>query len=468
MFELFTSMMKEEWRIHSTIFGSLSFALFPVMIAGIAFMSTFLLPLFGTVIPIQQLVLITHALFMLLGVMVGGFGLLGNEVMNRRFGQASLLAYSARTLPLSERFIFLNFVIKDTVYYFILWVFPFVAGFGIAAPILGISLGYPLMLLLTLTLTFLTGLAWVFLLSTIYARSKLVLALAGLLLALVAGASSLFFGVDLIRTFPPLALFDAFSPAVLLEALLLIIVPFVIAVQAFTTELADATKRYPNRLAPLMKRLSFFPYPYLAAKDLLDLLRTGAAVGQTIFSFLLPLGLIWLFLSLIGSFLPHSALLLLFAILTGVLASTMYTWLTAFDTIGSYGCLPIAVRTIIFSKICAFSLLQAIPAVFLAIITITTGAGRYLPSVLVLGLAISFFGLAVTIYLTGLSPNVLVYDAKVLVTYLVSMAMVIVPLIILSFMNPLYPLAAALLLFPAWHLIRRSFPRWERSDIEGF
>jgi hypothetical protein len=468
MFELFTSMMKEEWRIHSTIFGSLSFALFPVMIAGIAFMSTFLLPLFGTVIPIVQLVLITHALFLLLGVMVGGFGLLGNEVMNRRFGQASLLAYSARTLPLSERFIFLNFVIKDTVYYFILWVFPFVAGFGIASPILGISLLYPLSLLLTLTLTFLTGLAWVFLLSTIYARSKRAIVLAGLLLVAVFGGAYLFFGVDLLRMFPPLALFEAFSPVVLIEALLLIIVPFVIAVQTFTTEQADATKRYQNRLTPLMKRLSFFPYPYLAAKDLLDLMRTGAAVGQTIFSFLLPLGLMWFFLSLIGSFLPHAALLLLFAILTGVLASTMYTWITAFDTVGSYGCLPIAVRTIIFSKICTFSLLQVIPVVFLAILAITTGAGQYLPSVLVLGLAISFFGLAVTVYLTGLSPNVLIYDAKVLVTYLISMAVVIVPLIVLSFMNPLYPLAAVLLFIPAAFLVRRSYPRWEKSDIEGF
>jgi len=468
MFELFTSMMKEEWRIHSTIFGSLSFALFPVMICGIAFMSTFLLPLFGSVIPIQDLILITHGLFLLLGVMVGGFGLLGNEVMNRRFGQASLLAYSARTLPLSERFIFLNFVIKDTVYYFILWVFPFVAGFAIATPLLGIPLHYPLALLLTLTLTFLTGLAWVFLLSTIYALSKRGLALAGVFLLVAAGVANLFFGVDLVRTFPPLALFDTFSPAVLLEALLLILVPFIIAVLTFTTEQTDTTKRYPNRLTPLMKRLSFFPYPYLAAKDLLDLLRTGAAIGQTIFSFLLPLGLIWLFLSLIGSFLPKPALLMLFAILTGVLASTMYTWLTAFDTVGSYGCLPIAVRTIIFSKICSFCLLQTIPAVFLAIITLITGAGQFLPSVLVLGLATSFFGLAVTIYLTGLSPNVLIYDAKVLVTYLVSMAVVIVPLIILSFMNPLYPLVAVLLLIPAIYLVRRSYPKWERADIEGF
>jgi len=116
MFELFTNMMREEWRVHSTMFGSLSFALFPVMIFGIALMGSFLVPLIQTTLQAGSLTLIVHANYLMLGIMVGGFGLLGNEVMNRRFGQASLLAYSARSLPLSEKFIFSNFVIKDTVY----------------------------------------------------------------------------------------------------------------------------------------------------------------------------------------------------------------------------------------------------------------------------------------------------------------------------------------------------------------
>ena len=129
MFELFTNMVKEEWRVHSTMFGSLSFALFPVMIFGIAFMGSFLIPLMRITLPAGNLTLIVHANYLMLGIMVGGFGLLGNEVMNRRFGQASLLAYSARSLPLSEKFIFLNFVMKDTVYYFFLWVLPFGLGY---------------------------------------------------------------------------------------------------------------------------------------------------------------------------------------------------------------------------------------------------------------------------------------------------------------------------------------------------
>ena len=106
--------MKEEWRVHSTIFGSLSFALFPVMIFFVAFVGTFLLPLVRNTLPPGSLALIIHANFLLLGFMVGAFGLLGGEMMTRRLGQANLLMYSARTLPFGERFIFANFVIKDT------------------------------------------------------------------------------------------------------------------------------------------------------------------------------------------------------------------------------------------------------------------------------------------------------------------------------------------------------------------
>ena len=172
MRELFIAMVKEEWRVHSTMFGSLSFALFPVMIFLIALMGSFLSPMMNTTLPAGSLIVIIQGTYLMLGIMVGGFGLLGNEVMNRRFGQASLLAYSARSLPLSGRFIFLTFVIKDTVYYFLLWVLPFGFGYILASPYIGVPPGSALLLLLTLTLSFLFGLCGVFFLSALYARSR--------------------------------------------------------------------------------------------------------------------------------------------------------------------------------------------------------------------------------------------------------------------------------------------------------
>ena len=468
MLKLFTNMMKEEWRVHSTIFGSLSFALFPVMIFGIAFMGSFLLPLFRTVLPAGDLATIIHALFLLLGIMVGAFGLIGMEAMNRRFGQASLLAYSARSLPISERTIFLNFVVKDTVYYFILWVFPFVAGFAIASPFIAVPLTLPLRLMLTLTLSFLTGLSLVFFLSTIYARSKQMLTL--LLALIIIGWAALYLatGINVALTYPPLTLFKAFSWGTLLATCAVIAIPFTVAIVLFTSEYTDTTKRFSSTLAPLTRRFSFFPYPPLAAKDLVDLHRSGSLIGQTIFSFLIPLGLLWFLLSVLARVLPPGGVLMLFAILTGVIASTIYTWLTAFDTFSSYTCLPISVPVLLTSKMCSFTVLQLIPAAFIIVVSVVSGGVAYLVPALVLCLSVSFYALAVTVWLTGLSPSVLVYDAKVLLVYLIAIGIALIILIGLAFVNPYYAIASVLLFLPAWLLVKSSYGKWDAEEQQGF
>lgn len=468
MLELFRNMMKEEWRIHSTMFGSLSFALFPVLIFFSAFMGTLLLPLLMTTLPPGNLVLIIHANFLLLGFMVGAFGLLGNEVMERRFGQASLLSYSARSLPLTERFIFANFVVKDTLYYFMLWVFPFVFGFMLASPFIGVPFMLPLLLMLTLTLSFLIGLSTTFFLSTVYARSKRALALVLVILATGWAAFSLVMGINPALLFPPLMLFHAFTWGSLIVSCAVVILLFGISITLFNQELSSTSKRYRNLLAPLSRRLSFFTCPPLVAKDLIDLHRSGSAVGQTLFSFLVPLAVMWFFLALLAGFLPPHGLLFLFAILTGVIASTMYTWITAFDTFGTYACLPIGVRTVITSKITSFTVLQAIPAVFIMGVAVVSGEAFYLVPALVLCLSVSYYTLGVTVWLTGLSPNVLLYDVKVMISYLVLIGIALAVCSTLSFADPLYAFASALLLLPGWGLVKAGCARWETRDLTGF
>ena len=61
--ELFIAMMKEEWRLHSALFGSVSFALFPVLIGAISFMSAFLLPLIRETLPVGSVLSVTVAMF---------------------------------------------------------------------------------------------------------------------------------------------------------------------------------------------------------------------------------------------------------------------------------------------------------------------------------------------------------------------------------------------------------------------
>ena len=314
-------MVKEEWRVHSTMFGSLSFALFPVMIFGIAFMGSFLIPLMQNTLPAGNLTLIIHATYLMLGIMVGAFGLLGNEVMNRRFGQASLLAYSARSLPLSEKFIFSNFVIKDTVYYFFLWVLPFGFGYILASPFTGVPFAGALLLLLTLTLSFLFGLCGVFFLSAVYVRSRPALLLVLLSILVGLACLSVITGLNPVLFFPPLLLNSTFTWANFLISCALLALLFSIAILLFNPESVGSEKTYRDSFAPLVRRFSFLPNPPFAAKDTLDLYRSGSLVGQTIFSFLLPLAVIWFFLSLLGPFFPPHGLLFIFAITTGVIAS---------------------------------------------------------------------------------------------------------------------------------------------------
>jgi len=468
MFELFIAMVKEEWRMHSTMFGSLSFALFPVMIFGIAFMGSFLIPLMRTTLPSGNLTLIIHANYLMLGLMVGGFGLLGNEVMNRRFGQASLLSYSARSLPLSESFIFTNFVVKDTVYYFFLWVFPFGFGYLLASPFTGVPLASALLLLLTLTLAFLFGLCGVFFLSTVYARSHAALWFVLAALIAVLGGLSLMTGANPVIFFPPLLLNSAFTWTNLLVSCAVLALLFGVAIVLFNPESVGSEKIYRDTFAPLLQRLSFLPNPPFAAKDTLDLYRSGSLIGQTIFSFLLPLAVIWFFLALLGPFFPAHGLLFIFAITTGVIASTMYTWVTMFDAFGPYACLPVAVSTLISSKLTTFSLLQIVPAVFIAAVAILAGEAAYLVPAVVLGLSVSFYAVAVMAWLCGLSPNVLVYDVKVLAVYLIMVGIVLTIFTSVAFANPYYALSSVLLLVPARWFVQKAKFRWDLVDPAGF
>lgn len=467
MFELFTNMMKEEWRLHSTLFGSLGFALFPVLIFAISFMGTFLLPVFREVVPTGDLAFLTNASFLLLGVMVGAFGLLGNEVMNRRFGQASLLAFSARSLPLSERFIFTNFVIKDILYYCILWIFPFIAGFALATPFIGVPLTYALIAFLTLALSFLLGLSFVFFLSTLYARSKWLFLAVFVLLIGTGGIAYRVFGEGII-TLSSMTLITTFSWTGALAAGLVIFLLFFISILLFTAEYADSTKHFRNTLVPLSNMLSLFPFPALVAKDLIDLHRSGSDIGQTIFSLLLPLAIIWFFLSVLALFIPPLSVLFLFATIAGVISATMYTWLTAYDPFGVYSPLPVSVSTVIISKICSFSVLQMIPAALIILITGLTGEVLYLLPVLVLWGSVSFYALSVTVNLTGLSPHLLVYDAKVLLLYLIAVGIPVLFMSALSFLNPSYAMIALFLILPALYLMKQGIRKWEMRDHPAF
>ena len=191
-------------------------------------------------------------------------------------------------------------------------------------------------------------------------------------------------------------------------------------------------------------------------------------IGQTIFSFIVPLAVIWFFLSLMERFFPPHGLLFLFAVTTGVIASTMYTWVTMFDNFGPYACLPVAVSTLISSKLTTFTLLQIIPAVFIAVVAVLAGEAAYIVPAVVLGIAVSFYAVSIMAWLCGLSPNVLVYDVKVLFEYLPSCRSRHHGLFRGLVHQSVYALGALILAVPAWLFYQQAKIRWDAVDPQGF
>ena len=494
MFEIFVCMLKEEWRMHSTLFGNLNFALFPILIFGMAFMGTFLIPFTSRLMDVNMLAVSIHSMYCIMGLMVGSFGIMGKEMMNRRFGQGSLLIHSARSLPISERRLFGNFVVKDTLYYFMLWIMPFCLGFLIASPFNAISIHYPLLMFVTASLAFLTGMCTVFILSSVYSRSRAAL-YAVLLLAFAVFVALYLISGDIMRVMRlfmlPSEIFINFSFPLLIISAAAIIVLFIPAIFLFSPETHAGEKRYAAALCPLYDRLSRLPFirggidaekasekdfVYAAAqkeltiiaKDFIDLHRSGIGIGQTLFSFVLPVGLIWLVLSVLSDVLMPEQIFMVIAAVTGIIASTMYTWLTEFESFSAYLFLPVKVSSIIRAKIMTFSVLHVVPAVFLIVIAAVTGVLASAVFAIVFAFSVSYYALAIMVRYSGLSPSLMLYSASFFLRYSLFLMPPVIILLGLAFIATGFSLAALILIIPSYFLLKGSFEKWDREDLPGF
>lgn len=470
MFEIFKSMLKEEWRMHSNLFGNNGFSLFPVFIFLFTFFVSMVLPVFSEIFTYAQIALGMHYLFLLLGGMVGAFGLLGREFMNRRFGQASLIAYSARTLPVSERLIFANFLIKDIVYYFVLYVLPFIAGFALAVAFIPAgNFHFPviLLLLLTLSLSFMIGLSLVFFLSTIYAYSGKLLTWS-----LLTGSIFLLFisgNLDsrIVYSLPSLSLFLLPSKSCFLLSSGLIIVPSALSLLFLKVDFPQTRKNFSNSFSRLCKEFGSYRYAAFVAKDFLDLKRSEGGLGKLIFSFLLPAALIWMLLSALEKVLPALNILILFSLVLGVLSSSMYNWLTEYDIFSSYAFFPLKVSDMIKSKLNSYLFLNLVPLILLILLILKKDPAFLLPTLL-LFISMSFYMVSILIYLTGLSPSINLYNGRTFAVYTLSVMPLLLVNIILSMFGPYYVLVNFLLVPPSLYLLGQSFRKWDRIESPRF
>ena len=466
--DILKAMIKEEWRLHTSLIGVRLFAFFPLLILFICLIASFFLPYFRSIITTSQMFLYAHYLFILFGLSIGAFGLFGKEVMNRRFGQASLIAYSSRTFPLSERRLFLNFFIKDIIYYLFLWLIPITLGFIIATPFIGINPVSAIFACGTLFLSFLLGLSIVFFLSTLYAHSSKFL----ILLLVIVGIVVLIFSKNLpfdIKTLViPYSIFYQITFKKILLITLLITIPAALSFIFIKVDYPERKKQYKNSLIAISNKLRFTVLGHYVAKDFLDLKRSEGGVGKIIFQFLFPVGLTWMFLSIFSELIPSVKAIMIFSIFIGIVSSSIYNMLTAFDSFNSYMFLPVTVSTIIKSKLISFLIFNIISFVILIIVSISVNQIFYFLPALFSFITISFYSLAMTVYFAGLHPSTFLYNLKIFSQYIVAVGPLLFIFTIASIINPFFMLISPVLILPSLYILKKSYKKWDNWQPIGF
>lgn len=450
-FVLLKHMFKEELNLFNTYLTVNLFYLIPFMILIVSSLIVSLATLFESFSNLF-IVYLTHFIFLFLGINVGAFGMYAEEILQRRFGNSTTITYSSKILPLSPRKIFTAFVFKEYIFYLLLFVFPILFGIVIASYFLNtpIYITY----LFSLILIFLLGSSLVFFMSSLFSRSKFLFLI------------SVFFTLFLLVLFRRNLVY-ALNPSneTIFINFFLILIFSIVAIFSVNLEVFHPKKFYRNiyhKFATMMPS----KYGFLFAKDLLDLSRSVAGFSKIVFSYLIPVALIYVFSLLFVSKFPFINFIFVFSIFFSIFASSIYQWFTQFESYSTFFILPIKKQTILKSKLILTDFINFFSFLLLIFLAIYTKQ-NYLVLIysLLLFVSIYYYSLGVLIYLTGFYPHVRLFNVKILIKYFLLIIPVAVSLLLISIFNVHYVLLCFSLFFIAQYFYKKGFEKVEEETV---
>lgn len=417
---LFRRMLVEEFRMHTSLFGTARFLVFPLFVAVVVTGGTWLLGLTGTAM--ETVVAGIHLLVFFFGLQVGTAGLVGRDAMRDVLGDMTLLVFSARTLPLSRRRLLAVFLLKDLVYYFVFFLTPIVAGFVplvVVGELPAARLG---LLWATVTGTFALGAATSLTLAGVASRSRaaVFLVLGAIVAAIVLVPDELVsltpYGTYLEPTAPGVA--GGFAPLVVL----LVVGPLV-----FEPTTSRTVRRIESDRFTQLRSLG----DATTGRSLLEVTRSSGSLWKVAFS----LGVLFAVAALLLNRVAVATRIdpsagIAFGTLLGLGTFTTYNWVTQFDDPREYLRYPVGMDVVFRGKRRAFFALS-IPTglIYLALAAIWYPPLDLLAGVVVFPL-VSVYVFGLTAYLTGLSANELLFDTSLFALYGGGLALVATPLLV--------------------------------------
>ena len=438
--ELFVAMVREEWRLHASLFGGRRFAAFPVLVALLTAGAVFALTRTGTAV--DATVAGVHALVFAFGLHTGSIGLVGRDAMENLLGDVNLLVFSARTLPVSRRRLLAHFLLKDVAYYSALFLLPVAVAFVPAVADGSLAASRVPLLWLSTTATFALGLVVTLALLGLASRGIAGRLVAGALAA--AGAGAWYLGVDWVGL-TPYALFADPSLRAVAGTVLAIAAATGVGVVAFEPSRSRPTRTVDPALARWCDRLG--DERGLTAKTLLDVARSDGGLWKVLFSggviFAVCAGLVELAGRITGVA-PSTGVT--FGALLGLSAFTTYNWVTQYDDPEAYLRYPLSIPELFAAKRRVAVLLGLPTAVAYFGLAAALFDARAIDAVVGLALLVGFhhFLLGLTTYAAGFDPDEFLFDAVLFAAFTVAVGVALVPPLIVGLvLAPLSPTALA-------------------------
>jgi hypothetical protein len=418
---LLSYLALEEKRIHEAFIQKGKFLLFPAVIFSLSFFALLPFGIYRQVAGFLDLNVISNLIFFLFGATIGSFGLSGKSVLSLRFGELRFLPYSYQILPITQRRMFRYYVLKEIIFYLLFFILPVSLSALLAFPLNDIPLSDSFFFSLSICFSFLFGMGLSFIFSSIYQRKrgigKAILLLFTVFFAYDRGSaiSGLFLPNFVTYTKSPDSVFLNIIACTLLPILSIAI--FRPTYPVFEIKhFKDQFKRLKRRISILGKEAPF------VSKDLVEMKRSVGASTKLIFLFFIPLFFSSLILFYVKKliYLTPRSFYLFYSLISGIIALTVYHFITEFDFPKMYAHLPVDGRKILRSKFKGFSLIALISLLLAHIFSIyffEIGV-QNIVSGLLLSFTSSLYFASLMLKETGVFPNMYFFDPKVILRFL--------------------------------------------------
>jgi len=413
-------MLLEEIRLNTSFASGRGFYSFPILVIISGFLAVFFSKTMIEDMRYREFLEICHISILFYGVFTGFLAFFGNDFLERIFGYLGLIIGLTSTQPISQRKITLLYFVKEIIFYTIFTLLPALIGALIGAYSTGLEILNVTKFGLTLFFSFITGLSFAYLISSLY-RISLTIAISGSILTIIGYG---FLLIDLQIT-PGLEwylngsgpmLSIAISIPVIITSIATVLInekyePKVMQKIGYSDRLKEYTKKFD-----WSKRMSS---PIIVAKERIDLQRSKTGT-KMFFSFAFPLGILTFMNWFIDRGLPVEIDFntIFYGVMIGFFGTMLYSWLNTIDSPNFYSTLPVTVSQVIRARLVLFlTITWWIPLVFMATIAYMSDEINLLPIGIIVMIAVGIYIVNYTAWTTGLRTNSALFDAVIFIKF---------------------------------------------------